>query len=230
MSFLKKMFGGPGAGALDGMAAGAQRAAQTEAAAMEKKKADWQAKLDPIRQQVAGMKAPDALVMEKAEQVTGALPEYERARQKVLQQASSNKSTNIGAIQRKAAALGASGGGAFMKQTQLASEAADQQATDATADLGAQESSAIRGINERRNELAAGRNFQREGMNADQQFKFQLAKIDASSKLASLDLAYDDADRSRTNEKFNMELANYQKQHSGGLFGAGGFLGTGIGA
>lgn len=221
-----------GLGLAESAANAASQQKSVEEDAKQRKMKEWQAKLDPLKQQIGNLQGPQALALEdvNAGAVSGPLPEYERARQKALQQASANKSTNIAAIQRKAASLGATGSGAFIKQQQLAAESADQQAQDANADISAAESAKSRDMNFQSSESAKARNLSRESFNADQQFKFGLAKIDASSKLAGLELAFDDSERSRANEKFNMELAEYQKQHSGGLFGAGGFLGTGIGA
>lgn len=243
MSWFKKAIGGIGGVTRGAMEQAGAQAAAAEEDARQRKIKEWNAKLDPLRKDIDNMQGPQAVALEsadsgyKAKTFNGPLPEFEATRQKVLGQVSSAKSQNIAAIQRKAAALGATGGGAFMKQTQLASEAGDQQALDATTQIGAQESAAKRELNAaeenkvfQSQEAIKGRNLSREAMNADQQFKFGLAKIDARSKLAGLELAFDDAERSRANEKYNMELAEYQKKHSGGLLGAGGFLGTGIGA
>lgn len=76
---------------------------------------------------------------------------------------------------------------------------------------------------------ALQRNMQRELYNADSQFKSDVTNFDSQSKLAGLDLQWQQFLEDTKNNAINAANAEHQKRNSGGLLGAGGFLGTGIG-
>lgn len=200
-----------------------------------------QAKLDPIKRAVEGFKAPTPVAMEtqgyQAKQVTGPLPEFELARKRAMAQVNQGRGQASDALARRLAAMGQSNSGTAIRQQNLIEEQAQSQLALANEGIQAQEAQAQRELQAQEDnkafqsgEAIKGRNFQRDMYNRDNDFKAMLSKFDAYSKLAQLDLAYDDAERSRVNDQFNKELAEYQKRHSGGLLGGGGFLGTGIGA
>lgn len=73
------------------------------------------------------------------------------------------------------------------------------------------------------------RNMQREFFNADQQFKNDVFKFESGTKIQGLEQAWQQFELDKENTDYNKEQNEWTKRHSGGLFGAGGFLGLGFG-
>jgi hypothetical protein len=71
------------------------------------------------------------------------------------------------------------------------------------------------------------RSMQRDIFNADQQFKTDVFKFDSASKLAEMDVKWAEIEQDRETTQFNIRNELYKRQHTGGLFGNGGFLGLG---
>lgn len=145
------------------------------------------------------------------------------------------------AISRRFAAMGASGSGAAVKQTSQVFSDASDKSTDVGNQI--QESLSVQIGDAQRahmeneanrefqsGEALKGRNAGREQYNAESEFKDKVFRFDASSKLSALEMQETQMDRDAQDQAFNKEMANYQKQHSGGLLGGGGILGTGMGA
>lgn len=183
----------------------------------------------------------------KAKAITGPLPEYSAIRQRVANQANAAKDTANDALTRRYAAMGGMGSGAFVKQQQqLLSDAEDKKAeqlmgvdTQEAAERRAlqsaednkefQSAEALKSRALQRDVFNADQSFKIGSFNADQSFRDKVFRFDSKSKLAQLQLAAEQADRDSQDSEFSKELALYQQKHTGGLLGAGGFLGTGLG-
>lgn len=194
------------------------------------------------------IKNPEAY---KEKGFAGPLPEYDLLRRQMTERiqsdASRKKSEAQDAIKRRFASMGGLNTGSYIKQSQLADESADTQAGEALKDanlqLGFQEAQARRGLEREESqkafqsgEAAKGREFQIPQLSfqnkfqaADFGFRQNLAQFDSRSKLKQLDLAFNQLEMDRINTQFNKELARHTADNSGGLFGAGGVLGLGIG-
>lgn len=185
--------------------------------------------------------APQKLGMEaagsgyKAKTFDQPLPEFEQARTKVNEQANQAGSAASEALKRRFAAMGALNSGAAIKSQEEATNENETRRLDALSGVNNQEAAAKRGLEQgeadkefQANQALVGRNMQRELYNADQDFKSKLNQFDSYSKLAQLDMGFDQQDMDKRNNDYNMELSKYQADHSGGLFGGGGFLGLGL--
>lgn len=141
------------------------------------------------------------------------------------------------ALQRRLAALGNLNSGAGMKQIENLDADTARTEADATLNLNSQQAQAEEAKSFQASQAAQGRNYSREQYNAGLGFQFGQFQFDAQSKLAQLDLANKQLDLSgqqfdwqKQIDEYNKKLGAYQAGHSGGLFGGGGLLGTGIGA
>lgn len=171
----------------------------------------------------------------------GTLPQYDLMRKRVASQTNGADSGEQDALQRRYAAAGMINSGSYAKQQQLQEEAALNRRQEALGQVDmaeAQERSRLGEAEDQRsfqsNEAQKNRDFQ--GKQFDQEFGFKRESFDKqfdfdkSYKMQALDLEHQKLDEERRTNSFSMQLAKYQQYHSGGLFGAGGFLGTGIGA
>lgn len=180
--------------------------------------------------------------------VTGAVEGYDKIRARALQDARAGYSGASDAISRRFAALGAGNSGAAIKAQQMADQAQADKESGVLQGVGMQEdaerkrlneaaeqrdfaaSEATKGRNFQGSEAARGRKMQADLYNADQDFKQKVFAFDANSKLADMDRAFDEFKINQDTLEFNKRKARFEAGHTGGLFGSGGFLGTGIGA
>ncbi len=176
--------------------------------------------------------------MEEHQDMSGPLPEYEQLRSQtkrdIAEKFSRQGQESEDALQRAAARVGGTNAGAFLKQGQIQrdrmAEAQGHELKSSLAPLDFQEAQTRRGLNEASKESLRARNFQREALNIDNEFKQKAYLFDSQSKLAQLDLAWRGFEEEQAANDVNAGLGAYQAQRSGGLLGGGGLLGTGIGA
>lgn len=169
--------------------------------------------------------------------LSGPLPEFAKVRENAVNQAGVNTSGQVDSLRRRFAALGGLNSGAAIQAQGQVEEQGAQRKEAAGAQVDFQEAQERQRRNEAMeardiatSEASRGRNFARETANADMDFKDRVFRFDSGSKLAQLDLMWEQFLEDRENTEFNKRLALEQQRNSGGLLGAGGFLGTGIGA
>lgn len=155
---------------------------------------------------------------------------YDMARERAQQRASQTGQKNAGAIARRFAAIGGLNSGAAIKAQQMAHQQADQQREDAVRDVDIAEGQMAQQQAHQSSEAEKARQFQADQAGQDRGFQEKVFSFDKESKLKQLDLAFQQFDLQKDESAFNRRLARYQAGQSGGLFGGGGFLGTGIGA
>jgi hypothetical protein len=179
---------------------------------------------------------------------TGPVEGYDKIRTRALSQARAGYSGASDAINRRFAALGAANSGAAIKQQQLADQSQADKEAQVLEGVGMQEDAERRRLNEaseqrdfaateavkarnfQGSEASRGRKMQADLYNADQDFKQKVFAFDAESKLADMDRAFEEFQINKDVIEFNKRKARYEAGNTGGLFGSGGFLGTGIGA
>lgn len=170
---------------------------------------------------------------------------YDVLRSRARQQSDANRGQSLEALQRRYAAMGNLNSGSAIKQEQ---ELNRQSGEDLENQLG--------NINLQEQEGANQRNFQRSMMNeqlskqqefqgkqnelarqfqgtqneAERSLREKLANLENTARMRQLDLEFQNSDLERQAMYFNQDMQNWQKVHSGGLLGGGGFLGTGFGA
>lgn len=164
------------------------------------------------------------------------LAEYDAVREKAVRDSQGQDQEQQEALRRRFAAMGGLNTGAAIKAQQNSTNSAMQRRQDALNNIGFQEAQQRRAMQERENtqefqsgEAYKAREADTERFNADLAFKNNVSQFDAQSKLRQLDLQHWQIQMDAANTQFNKELAMYSAKNSGGLFGAGGFLGTGIG-
>lgn len=165
---------------------------------------------------------------------------YDTLRSRAVQQNSVQRNQGLEALQRRYAAMGNLNSGSNIEQINNLNR---QSGEDLQNELGQ--------INLGEQEGANQRNFQREmqqggqafqAKQADIQRQFQgeqaglqrglqekLANMENATKARQLDLEFQNSDLERQAMLFNQDMAGWQREHSGGLLGGGGFLGTGLG-
>ena len=151
-------------------------------------------------------------------------PEYASMRNDLISQNNAAKSDAMNALERKFAAMGNLNSGAYIKQSQIADQNYNQQAQ--------------RSLNDFNNSIAekeAQREFQsQEAYNqrafaaSGQARQEAYQNFDNNTKLAALQNAWYQSIQNHADSQFNAEMAKYQAEHTGGLFGGGGFLGLGL--
>lgn len=181
-----------------------------------------------LQEQAAQGVAPQTLGMEQAQKAQ-ASPQFSAARSRLNDQFNRASQTSQDALSRRFASLGGLNSGSAIKAMQNAREEAERQRGDQLQQLDAQEATDMSQRQFAAEEATRGRNLQREQFNASQDFQSKVFSFDSQSKLAGLDLAYKSAENDRLIGEYNKALNAYQARHSGGLLGAGGILGTGIG-
>ena len=163
-----------------------------------------------------------------AKDYSGPLEEFKQLRNDTMSQASTAKDAGLGALERKFAAMGNLNSGAYTTASDVAARGYDQNASKAMNDIGFQEAQARRALQQGEDNKV----FQsREGFNKEKRAygtNFDQNKLENSVKMRSLDLALHKANQESVDNQFNAEMAGYQAEHSGGLFGSGGFLGLGL--
>ncbi len=171
----------------------------------------------------------------QAKDVSGPLEEFKQARIDAMSQNSTAKSEAQSALERKFASMGNLNSGSYIKQANLLNQNYDQQGSKAQNELTAQESAARRGLQAQEDakvfqsgEAYNQRAFGASGQARQEKIALQQAAFDNSTKLRSLDLALYAARQQSIDSQYNSELSSYQAEHSGGLLGSGGFLGSGF--
>jgi hypothetical protein len=172
---------------------------------------------------------------------TGALPQFDlmrqRAQREISQKGNADAQGTQDIMRRRLAASGSLQSGAGIKALQTAQETASQKTQE-------QLQSAREGIDSQEaqqrtqlEESTKGRNLQREQFNEEQRFRDRMFRADTFAKFQDLERQVESMDLSQLQVKlqqeeslFNQKLARWQASNTGGLFGGGGFLGTGIGA
>lgn len=169
---------------------------------------------------------------------------FEGHRKMANQRAEANRQNSQDALKRRFASMGALNTGSAIKAQQLADQSSAQQKEQAMLDIDSQEQAAREvqanrdfqaGEAEKQRSFAAGeaekqRSFTGKQADIDRVFQDKVFNFDKESKLKQLDLQAQDLSLRREENEFNKRLARYQAGQTGGLFGSGGFLGTGIGA
>lgn len=169
-----------------------------------------------------------------------ALPQYDLARQQTTEALNAQEGSQRDAMNRKFAALGGGPGGASIKAGMQADQAAAENRASAMNQIGQQEAQTRLALQqqEAQKEFESGEQAKmynaqaathNKEFNADLLSKNNQFVFDANSKIAALDLGYKSAQQQAADDQFNAEMSAYQAKHSGGLLGAGGILGTGIG-
>lgn len=162
----------------------------------------------------------------------GPLKEFEGMKQAVSNRAQAAKQGNLEAMQRRFAASGNLNSGAAIRAQDVAAREADQQTADQLANVDLQAAQELQRRKEgdlARKEAVSQRNLQRDMTNQSMAFQDKMSKFDAGSKLAQLDLGFDQFALQKTESEFNKAAQRHAARNSGGLFGGGGFLGLGIG-
>lgn len=163
---------------------------------------------------------------------SGPLPQFGAMRARVQQRAQAEGQSQANAMKRRLAATGTLNSGGGIRAVQQVQDSAARRTEDAIQGVDAQEAEQRTAMDE----AAKGRNFQRETFNANQAFQEKSFRADNAVKFAGLESQIDAMDLQRLQLKlqqeessFNQRLARWQAGKTGGLFGGGGFLGTGIG-
>lgn len=184
-----------------------------------------------LQKQLKDTPAPTPIQGYSAKDMSGPLPEYDLARQRANEQSNSEGQTASEALSRRFASLGGgANSGAFIKQQEIQNQDTQNRRSAALQDINASETKARRDLQqvESQKEFQSGENAK--NVNAQQAFQDKVFRFDSASKLGQLDLGYKSAELNAASEAYNAELNSYTAKHSGGLLGAGGILGTGIGA
>lgn len=193
--------------------------------AIKKRFADLQGKLDAIQgPKTLGPSAPSYKARNPND-----IPGVAIAKQNVANQYAAQAGTQTDALSRRFAAMGAGNSGAFLKQQQLALQDAADKSVDAQGGIDYQAAKNEADKEFQSSESTKQQDLQRETYNAESDFKDKVFKFDSTSKLAQLEQGFIQSERDAQDQQFNKEMQQYQQQHSGGLLGAGGFLGTGLG-
>ena len=155
-------------------------------------------------------------------------PAYEKIRNDVISQNSTAKSDAMGALERKFAAIGNLNSGSYIKQSQILDDKYQQNASKALSDaeLGFQQQESAKEFQSQQayDQRAYGASAQ----GRQEQIALGQQGFDNQTKLRQLDLALYASQQNAQDSAFNAEMAKYQAEHSGGLFGSGGFLGLGL--
>lgn len=186
-------------------------------------------RIKALRGELAGVPKPQMIGPEGAAyKAQPNQPQYSAVREAITNRAAASGRTANDAVTRRFAAMGGLGSGSAIKATQMVN---DQAEAGKRAELAAVDQQIAQTESDKEfqsAEAAKGRGMQREVFNADQAFKDAVFRFDSNSKLAQLQLAFEQADRDSQDTEFSKELAMYQQKNSGGLFGSGGFLGLGF--
>jgi hypothetical protein len=119
---------------------------------------------------------------------------FETYRQNAIGQINKDQSANANALQRRFAAMGASGSGAQLKLQEQANELATRQKTDAIANVDAAEEQAME---------------QRDAQQADMDFRQKVFSFEKGSKMHELDLAERQQKISSVTEQYNAKLNEF---------------------
>lgn len=183
---------------------------------------------------INGLQAPKDIEGYSAKDMSKeSLPEFDQARNLTSQSLNSQKQGSEDAMQRRFAAMGNLNSGSYIKAAQVGDQQANEARGNAMAGIGVQEAQTRRNLQqqESQKEFQSGENaktFNAGQRNQFQQFKTGLS-ADSYGKISQLDLAYKQLQQQQADDAYQARMNEYQAKHSGGLLGAGGILGTGIG-
>lgn len=211
-----------------------------------------------LQKRLSGMTAPGAISAgsnpysgadsyKAKDMASAALPEYDALRSRLNQSYSQNQGIAQDALDRQfAAAGGGPGNGAQAKQTENLATATEKQKGEDLAGINAQEAAtkrelqsqesqkefqsqeAQKGMQFQAGQSQAGRELSAQEYNSQASQLFNQFQFEGSAKIAGLDDAWKQAQAEANNNEFNKAMEEFKSQHSGGLLGSGGFLGTGF--
>jgi hypothetical protein len=167
-------------------------------------------------------------------------PRFQVMRERVGQEIGAQAQQNQDALKRRFAALGGLNTGSAIKAQQSAQQQGNEMRSRAMREIDAQEADQdfqrqeARDVMKAQQDFQAGeagkqRDFQASQGGLDRAFQERVFAFDSASKLRQLDLAERDFRLREDESEFNKRMAKWQASNSGGFFGAGGFLGLGIG-
>lgn len=203
-----------------------------------------QSNITSLQNRLAGISAPTTVspqsVTASAVNAPTSLPQYDLARASQSQSNAADTSTANDALSRKFAALGGGPTGAAIKAQTNQSTQLENSNDQAMAGINEQEAGQLSQMQQQdslvnaQNEQQAGE-FNASNSQQAQQFNTQMGQtyqqfgFSANSQIAQLDSSMNQQAQDAATTAFNENLQQYQAEHSGGLLGAGGLLGTGIG-
>ncbi len=198
-----------------------------EAQATQKK----QGMLDAFQRKIDEGPAPKAMTRETAPTQLGEVAGFDAMRRRTEQRATADTQTGVDALTRRLAAAGVLNSGAGIKALKQAQDQGAQAKQDAVQGVEFQGNQALR----QEQEAVKQRNFVRDQADAEAAFQDKVFRADQSSRifqlgqnLDSLSLQKLQLNLAQEESRFNQKMAEWEKQHTGGLFGGGGFLGLGI--
>lgn len=167
--------------------------------------------------------------------------EYDAARTRALQGVNNQNASSQDAIKRRYAATGNLNTGAYQKAAQIQDDSSNQAKDNVTGQLNLEQAKTNRDLSFKEGEAEKGRafssgeaqkqrDFQGTQFNTEMDFKKGVQAFDQSAKLRQLDQMDKEFSLKQDESEFNKRAEKYKAGQSGGLFGGGGFLGTGIGA
>lgn len=177
-----------------------------------------------------GLPAPKDISAYQAKDMSSTpLPQYDTARNIESQSLNSAQQSESDAMQRRFAGMGNLNSGAYIKSAQIADQKANENRANAISGINMQEANTRTGLqqNEANKEFQSGESTKQ--FNAGQGNQYRQFQAENASKVAQLDLAYKSSEQQAADDQYQAAMNAYQARHSGGLLGAGGFLGSGIG-
>lgn len=182
-----------------------------------------------LQKQLKDTPAPERITGYQAKTISGPLPEYDVARQKINESANSEGQAGSEALARRFASIGGgANSGAFIKQSELQNQSNETNRSNNLRDIAAQEAQTTRGLQQAEDTKAYQSGENAKNFNSQQAFQDKVFRFDSSSKLGQLDLAYKSAEENAATDAYNAELNSYTAKHTGGILGSGGLLGTGL--
>ena len=176
----------------------------------------------PLQGMISNFKAPSSVTPTDLTKMD--LPLFDMMRQNLSTQFNQQQQQGQDAINRQFAAMGGGPSGAQVKQTENLAAGVAQAKEQGLRDINAQEAQTRTQLTEQQ----AQENLQAQEFNTQMGLQGQELQFQEGSSLAGLNTAWDQAQEQSTNDAFNKAMGQYQAQHSGGLFGGGGFLGLGL--
>lgn len=194
----------------------------------------------------------------KAQDFSGPLAEFNTMRQQTNQDFNQQQSAQQDATARRFAAMGNLNSGAYAKASQSGDLALNQEREKSLNQIGFNEAQQRRNLQQQeqnkvfqsgeanqgrrfqfgqtqsqRNfegeQTATQRRLQAQEFNTGQQNDFNKFKEQAGAQVAQMDAQQRQFQEQLAQDQYQGELNRYTQQHSGGLLGSGGILGTGLG-
>lgn len=146
---------------------------------------------------------------------------YDAVRQKATKDAGNQEAQGLDAITRRFAAMGNLNSGSYVKAQEELSRQAQERNQDAQGKIDmAEVQGALPYAEMEQKESQFGRQLGQQESQFGRELPLKQRQLDLEASQQALDAHAND---------LNYELGQYQSQHSGGLFGGGGFLGIGGG-